>query len=275
MQLEGALADLLALVHTYGDVDANIVNRVTVSPAATLPVHDNTWPFDVDSLVNPRAASVLLLFGSMDDRPATFDRTIVPKELDVLLTQRSLVLRNHPGQVSFPGGGLETDDADATACAVRETQEETGVDPEGIIPIGTLPELPLPITNFKVTPVVGWWQHPDDDEMIATEEATRVFRVPVGDLVDPKLRVTAVHSRASTQHRYGTPAFTVGGTLVWGFTAMILDRVLELLGWAEPWDPRYTIDITDWDATKPVPTAYFDPEYPGIEHSSVHDSRRR
>src|SRR5699024_12391748 len=90
------------------------------------------------------------------------------------------------GQVSFPGGGLETQDFDATACAIREPHEETGVDPAGIIPIGQLPSLPLAVSNFCVTPVVGWWQRPN--EMRTTTEATRVFRVPVGDLVNPTLR---------------------------------------------------------------------------------------
>lgn len=259
MQLEGALADLLALVHTHGTVHPDIVHRVTVSPAATLPEHDQAWPYDFDALVDPRPASVLLLFGSMDDRPATFRRTIVPTELDLLLTQRAMVLRNHPGQVSFPGGGVEPEDANAVACAIRETHEETGVDPQGIIPLGHLPDVPLPVTNFQVTPVIGWWQYPN--EMVTTEEATRVFRVPVGDLVDPKLRVTAVATDDANQLRFSTPAFTVGGTLVWGFTAMILDRVLDLLGWSEPWDPRYTIDITGWDATQPVPAAYFNPDH--------------
>lgn len=259
MHLDGALADLLALVHTHGTVHPDIANRVTVSPAAALPEHSATWPYQLTDLVNPREAAVLLLFGSMDDRPASFQRTIVPKELDILLTQRSMALRNHPGQVSFPGGGRESHDGDSIACAVRETHEETGVDPAGIVPLGSLPELPLPVSNFRVTPVLGWWQYPND--MITTEEATRVFRVPVGDLVDPKLRVTAIATDRSAKQRFGTPAFTVGGTLVWGFTAMILDRVLELLGWAEPWDPRYTIDITGWDATQPVPAAYFDPDY--------------
>src|SRR5699024_10025373 len=150
-------------------------------------------------------------------------------------------------------------DFDATACAIRETHEETGVDPAGIIPIGQLPSLPLAVSNFCVTPVVGWWQRPN--EMRTTTEATRVFRVPVGDLVNPTLRVTAVATDRSTKYRYGTPAFCVGGTLVWGFTAMVLDRVLEQLGWAEPWDPRYIIDITDWDATQTVPEVVFDPDH--------------
>ncbi|HEY4558367.1 MAG TPA: CoA pyrophosphatase [Enteractinococcus sp.] len=263
MQLEGALADLLALIHTHGTVHPDIAKRVTVLPTAALPEYDETWSYHLGTLDNPREASVLLLFGAMDDRPATFKRTIVPQELDVLLTQRSMVLRNHPGQVSFPGGGLEMQDANVVDCAIRETQEETGVDPTGIIPLGHLPAVPLPVSNFRVTPVVGWWQYPH--EMITTEEATRVFRVPVGDLVDPTLRVTAVATDRSTKQRFGTPAFTVGGTLVWGFTAMILDRVLELLGWAQPWDPRYKIDITGWDATKPVPPAYFDPDHPEVD----------
>src|SRR5699024_8634244 len=178
MQLDGALAALLALVHSHGEGKQNSVNRVTVSPPAALPDHSATWPYDLASLVNPRDASVLLLFGSLDDQPATFQRTIVPKELDVLLTQRSMVLRNHPGQVSFPGGGIESQDTGAVECAVRETYEETGVDPAGIIPLGHLPALPLSVSNFSVTPVIGWWQRPHD--MVTTAEATRVFRVPVG-----------------------------------------------------------------------------------------------
>src|SRR5690625_6455876 len=153
MQLDGALADLLALVHTYGTVRPDIVNRVSGSPAATLPEFDRVWPYELPPLESPRSASVLLLFGSLDDQPATFQRTIVPKELDVLLTQRSMVLRNHPGQVSFPGGGLETQDPDAIACAICETHEETGVDPAGIIPLGHLPALPLSVSSFQLTPV--------------------------------------------------------------------------------------------------------------------------
>src|SRR5699024_7997484 len=183
MQLNGALADLLALVHTHGEVNPDIVQRVTVSPTAALPEHEPTWPYRLPAIDNPKDASVLLLFGSMDDRPASFKRTIVPKDLDVLLTQRSLALRNHPGQVSFPGGGLEAQDLDATACAIRETHEETGVDPAGIIPIGKLPSLPLAVSNFCVTPVVGWWQRPN--EMRTTTEPTQVFPVPVDDLVTP------------------------------------------------------------------------------------------
>src|SRR5699024_12622738 len=97
MQLDGALADLLALVHTHGEFDPDIVPSVTVSPTAALPEHPHTWPYRLPAMDNPKDVSVLLLFGSMDDRQASFKRTIVPKELDVLLTQRSLALRHTQG----------------------------------------------------------------------------------------------------------------------------------------------------------------------------------
>src|SRR5699024_6265847 len=154
---------------------------------------------------------------------------------------------------------LETQDFAATACAIRETHEETGVDPAGIIPIGQLPSLPLAVSNFCVTPVVGWWQRPN--EMRTTTEATRVFRVPVGALVNPAFRVTALPTDRSTTSRFGPPAFCVGGTLVWGFLAMVLDRVLERLGWADPWDPRFVVGITDGDATQTVPAGVFVPDH--------------
>ena len=207
MQLDGALADLLALVHTHGTVHPDIAKRVMVSPAATLPEYESTWPFKLSDLVDPRQAAVLLLFGALDDRPATFQRTIVPQELDVLLTQRSMALRNHPGQVSFPGGGVEPQDDDEVDCAIRETYEETGIDPTGIIPLGKLPELPLPVSNFRVTPVVGWWQHPNDDRHRRSHprlsrssrrsgrpEASR-HRGRHGSFRQPTLRHTGFHRR--------------------------------------------------------------------------------
>ena len=102
MQLDGALADLLALVHTHGTVHPDISRRVPVSPAATLPAYDATWPFHLTDLID-RAKPVLLLFGSLT---TVGDLSIIVPRSDVLLTQRSLALRNHPGQVSFPHGGL-------------------------------------------------------------------------------------------------------------------------------------------------------------------------
>ena len=69
-------------------------------------------------------------------------------------------MRSHPGQVSFPGGSIDATDASPTAAALREAQEEVGLDPAGVEVLATLPELWLPPSNFAVTPVLGWWREP-------------------------------------------------------------------------------------------------------------------
>ena len=79
---------------------------------------------------------------------------------DLLLTERAHDMRSHPGQVSFPGGSIDAGETPVQA-ALREAEEETGLDPAGVEVFGELPELWLPPSNFAVTPVLGWWRHPD------------------------------------------------------------------------------------------------------------------
>ncbi|MBP3042539.1 CoA pyrophosphatase [Arthrobacter jiangjiafuii] len=187
----------------------------------------------VDPAVARRAA-VLILFGNLDDKPADFHSAGVPDELDVLLVERAATLNDHPGQVAFPGGAVDAGDAGPKAAALREAQEETGLDPAGVVVLGTLPEVGLPVSNFLVTPVLGWWDRPTPVDVVDYGESASVFRVPVADLLNPENRRTAVISRGSESHR--SPAFLVNGVLVWGFTGIILNAVLEELGWALPWD---------------------------------------
>ncbi|SDS63415.1 NUDIX hydrolase [Microterricola viridarii] len=176
-----------------------------------------------------RHAAVLVLFGVLDDVPAATGGR-VPQDLDVLLVRRASTLGSHPGQIAFPGGRLDETDADATAAALREAVEETGVDPGGVRTLGTLPEIPLAVSNHLVTPVLAWWTRPSEVVAIDHAETVEVFRVPVAELVHPANRAVTVHGE------YRMPAFTVGGRLVWGFTALVLARLFDELGWAEPWD---------------------------------------
>lgn len=196
------------------------------------------WQLTMDPDTS-RAAAVLMLFGVLDDVPAASDRPLVSADLDILLIERAATLNHHPGQVAFPGGGVDPGDESVVAAALREAREETGLDPLGVEVLGTLPALPLPVSNFVVTPVLGWWARQTPVNVVDYGESAQVFRVPVRDLLDPANRVMTVLARGG--HTYKGPAFTVNGVVVWGFTAGILDYVFRELGWAVPWDENREI----------------------------------
>lgn len=175
-----------------------------------------------------RPAAVLVLFSEAKAQASA------PAELCVLLQVRAATLRQHAGQVSFPGGRVEPGDEDAAQTALREAAEETGLDPSGVDVLATLPPVPLAVSNHLVTPVIGWWEHPIVLSAIDPAETTLVWQVPVSQLLDPASRFTAVRERRGS--RYSGPAFDVEGVVVWGFTAILLDRLFDALGWTRHWD---------------------------------------
>ncbi|WP_448809732.1 NUDIX hydrolase [Agromyces bauzanensis] len=186
-----------------------------------------------------RAAAVLVLFGVLDAVPARATGPVA-RDLDVLLLRRAATLGSHPGQIAFPGGRLEASDDGPIAAALREAAEETGLDPDGIDPLGTLPAMPLPVSNHLVTPVPAWWTRPSEVAAVDHDESVEVFRVPVADLLAPANRANTEH--AFDGRTYRAPAFTVDGRLVWGFTAIVLARMFDELGWSEPWDPDRVVE---------------------------------
>ncbi|MGW5364844.1 NUDIX hydrolase [Actinopolymorpha pittospori] len=166
-----------------------------------------------------RASAVMLLFGEGPQGP------------DILLIERAHTMRSHAGQPAFPGGGIDPTDAGPASAALRETVEETGLDPTGVQVFGRLPNLYLPPSGYLVTPVLGWWHTPSPVRVVDTAEVASVHRVPLETLVAPRNRLRVRHPSG-----FVGPAFAVAGLIVWGFTGGILDRLIALAGWERPWD---------------------------------------
>jgi 8-oxo-dGTP pyrophosphatase MutT (NUDIX family) len=170
-----------------------------------------------------RRSAVLILFGEDADGP------------DVLLVQRSPFLRRHAGQPAFPGGAIDPQDDGPVAAALREAAEEALVDPAGVDVLTVLPDLYIPRSRFLVTPVLAWWRQPGPVGP-GDGEVTEVRRIPVAELADPVNRRRVQYPAGQTG-----PAFQAGGMLVWGFTGMVVDRLLTIGGWAVPWDSAQVI----------------------------------
>ena len=174
-----------------------------------------------------RSSAVLVLFAEGAGGP------------DVLLIERAADMRSHAGQPAFPGGGVDPEDDGPVAAALREAQEETGLDPKGVQVARVLPDLWLPPSGYTVTPVIAYWQLPAPVWAADPREVARAERIPVADLVDPANRVTVVHPSG-----YRGPGFEVADMLVWGFTAGLLDRLLDLAGWTVPWPVGREVEIS-------------------------------
>lgn len=157
---------------------------------------------------------------------------------DVLLLERAHTLRNHAGQPAFPGGAADPGDGGPVGTALREAKEEVGLDPATVEVVSVLPALWLPPSNFVVTPVLAWWREPHPVAAGHPDEVARVARVPIAELADPANRLRVRHPSG-----FIGPAFSVRSMLVWGFTAGLLSALLDLAGWALPWNRAHIVEI--------------------------------
>src|SRR6202453_201580 len=123
-----------------------------------------------------RRSAVLVLFGDGVRGP------------DLLYIQKNEGLRRHAGQPAFPGGKIEDSDDGPVAAALREATEETGLDPAGVDVVGTLPELFVAASQFRVVPVLAWWRAPSAVRPVDIGEIAAVERFSVTDLADPAHR---------------------------------------------------------------------------------------
>jgi 8-oxo-dGTP pyrophosphatase MutT (NUDIX family) len=161
-----------------------------------------------------RPASVLLLCD-----PST-------PGVPLLFVLRSTQLRQHPGQIAFPGGSAEPDDADVVATALREANEELGVEPEHVEVLGILTPFSTVVSDRWLTPVVGLERMPSQ---LRTDhvEIAEWFHVDIGDLM------TAPHTIREIEHD-GMPRsvhyYEASDRVIWGVTGAIVHELLERLG---------------------------------------------
>lgn len=213
--------------------------RVPRLPAWLEPVRAGARTITADELTRfvppedaeTREGAVLMLFGEGPAGP------------DLLLTERAHDMRSHPGQVSFPGGSIDPNDPSPEHAALREAEEEVGLDPTGVDVFATLPQLWLPPSNFAVTPVLGWWREPCTVTVVDPREVHAIYRAPIDELLDPQHRINVRHPSGWTG-----PGFLIGDDkdlILWGFTAGIIARLFDFLGWTRQWD---TTDVRDLPA---------------------------
>lgn len=160
-------------------------------------------------------------------RPAAVLVPIVdrPEGMSVLLTQRTPHLTAHAGQISFPGGRIEEGDPDATAAALRETEEEVGLSRDHIAVIGRL-DTYVTGTGFEITPIVGIVRTPFP-LTIDPFEVAEVFEVPLSFVLDSRN-----HRRMTREFENRTRVFFVlpyEGRNIWGATAGMLVNLAEVL----------------------------------------------
>lgn len=162
-------------------------------------------------------------------RPAAVLVPLVDRDwgLSILLTRRTDNLAHHAGQIAFPGGGIEKEDADAVAAALRETEEEIGLDRRHVEPIGQLGRY-VTRTGFTVTPIVAIVTPPFELKLDPIEVADS-FEVPLDLILDPANRqLHSMEYEGMTRHFY---AFPYGERTIWGATAgMLVDLAERLVG---------------------------------------------
>ncbi len=150
--------------------------------------------------------------------------------VSLLFTQRTPHLAAHAGQISFPGGRVEADDADREATALRETEEEIGLARRHVKILGTLPEYSIP-SGFRITPVVGWVNAPFDTQPDPFEVA-EIFEAPIEHFLDvARYQRHEYHFNGRHRHYVAIP---YAGRYIWGATAGMLLSLARMLSVRAP-----------------------------------------
>ena len=143
----------------------------------------------------------------------------------LIFTVRTETLSSHKGQISFPGGSIDPGDASPEAGALRETNEEIGLDPSKVRVLGELDSFPTFVSGYVVSPFVGWLDEPPELTRNPGEVA-EILMVPVADLVEDIRREAGFEHEGRT---YPTEAWVWKDRVIWGVTARVIRQFLERL----------------------------------------------
>lgn len=147
-----------------------------------------------------------------------------PEGPTVLLTRRSEQLRAHQGQISFPGGRRDADDPSLAAAALREAEEEVGLPPEAVIPLGYLDDYPT-LTGYRVTPLVAWVPEPPAQWRVTPDEVAEIIELPLAQALD----LSVYRQQKLLRDGIALPFYELdaGAHRVWGATAGMLRELAE------------------------------------------------
>ena len=226
---------LKPLVDNVGDVPSAYRRRVPADVLAAVTAANAAATLTRQK----RDAAVLVLFSGPEDS-ATGG---LPDDADLLVTVRASTLRNHAGQAAFPGGAADPGDDGPVFTALREAREETGIDTARLRPLATLERMFIPPSGFHVVPVLAYSPDPGPVGVVDPGETAIVARVPVRAFINPDNRLMVY--RQQNTSRFAGPAFLLNQMLVWGFTGQVISAMLDVAGWAKPWD---TSDLRELDA---------------------------